>query len=449
MEHEAPRDATAESGDANRTGPLSSAARTRRYGWLLFFALWALYGALTNSRDLYYWSLHYRAAEAMVERHHFYLLPHVPGKPIGTDVVVYNGLIYPNKQPGSLMAGAFVYAVLYWIGFTYRDTFFLTAALVSFFTSALCTAIAAMVVFRLAAAWSKRLWWALGCALAFGIGSTALPYAGTLQHDAMASAFLLLAFFFAERRPFATGLFAGLAVTTSALPIPAATAVVLYSLWRNGRGRLLALLLGSVLGLLPMLVYNSVSFGNPLAAAVAGSAAGGSPTHVGAAIWQRLAGGPTVRRWHTLTYHAKALTWYAPIAWAGILGLCFFPRRLRREQILLASLILLEIAYLVVLGQYSNCQYGPRYLLAIMPFAALGLTGYAHIPYRRAAAVLLLALGCFSATVNVVGAMYGTMFCDPNRWAFAHYADAIRHRVFPSYPLLGIHGRDPRRSEPM
>ena len=53
-----------------------------------------------------------------------------------------------------------------------------------------------------------------------------------------------------------------------------------------------------------------------------------------------------------------------------------------------------------------------------------------------------MVVGVESVVINFVGALYGTMYCDP-AYGFLRYLDAIRQHVFFSYPLLGIDGRLP------
>ena len=115
----------------------------------------------------------------------------------------------------------------------------------------------------------------------------------------------------------------------------------------------------------------------------------------------------------------------------------------RRENATLLAIVVAQLAFVISLGTDGACQYGPRLLLPTMPFACLGLTTFAGRSWSRAAAAALVVVGAASAVINLVGALYGTMFCDVTHYAFLHYADAIRHRVFFSFPLLGIEGQAP------
>jgi hypothetical protein len=77
------------------------------------------------------------AVEAYVERRHLYLegsqVPRLQIQPV-VDAFLYQGHIYPAKQPGQFMAGAFAYFPLHALGLSYADNYLLTAALVTFLT---------------------------------------------------------------------------------------------------------------------------------------------------------------------------------------------------------------------------------------------------------------------------------------------------------------------------
>src|SRR5215475_7446705 len=157
-------------------------AETRsRFGrWLLttevilFLSLWLVYGLAINSSNLEEFGVQQSGVEAIVERHQF----HVDGLtswPVKGDVFGYNGHTFSNKQPGQAMAGAVVYAVLRLFGLSYAKNRLLSAALVTFFTASLLTAVAGVVVYRLAWEFDNResKSWAVVSALVFALGTTA------------------------------------------------------------------------------------------------------------------------------------------------------------------------------------------------------------------------------------------------------------------------------------
>jgi hypothetical protein len=423
------------------TADRGSAASLRGGRCLLFLSVWLLYGVLVQSKNQHDFGLQQMGVEAIVERGRFYLegSPTPELQPLG-DVFEYRGHLYAAKQPGQFMAGALVYALLYLCGLSYLTHFTLTAALVTFLTASLVTAAAALAVFELArglAGSRASVLWPLGTALTFALGTTAMPYAGIAHHDALASGYLVIAFYCVFRLAqtaascsgawaAGAGLFLGLTVTTSMLPFFMAVIAGLYFFSLRQWQRVPQFLAGGVLGLLPLLAYNALSFGNPfLMPNIAGSY---SDTYF-------------ALEWANFTaksrFYATMLTHYAPVCWCGLAGIAFFPRIARRERIALLALLTALAAYVLNIDTVGHCQYGPRYLLPLMPFAALGLIGFSHLAPRasRWAAGALLLVGLFSVATNVVGAMGGAMYCQIQHYAFPRYLATMASGQLAEFPL--------------
>ena len=91
---------------------------------LLFLSVWFVYGLTINSGNLTAFGLQQAGVEAYVERHHLYLegsqVELLKVQPV-VDAFLYNGHIYPAKQPGQFMAGAVAYAPLHLFGLNYSN----------------------------------------------------------------------------------------------------------------------------------------------------------------------------------------------------------------------------------------------------------------------------------------------------------------------------------------
>ena len=423
-----------------------SSARVRRRGLarvelFLFLTLWLGYGLTLNSGNLSEFNLQQIGVEAIAERGRFHLEgSRVPQLQPRGDVFEHGGHKYAAKQPGQFMAGALAYSLLRPFGVSYSANYLLASALVTFLTASLVTALAGVGVFRLAREFDPgSLSRPLAAALAYGFGTTAFPYAGIAHHDALASGYLLLAFYFARRvaaRPAArrerlqtalAGLLVGLTLTTSMLPALMAVVFCLYFLSLR-RWRLLPYLAGGALaGLTPLLVYNAASFGNPfLLPNVAGNY---SDTffHLDARNFAAKLG-----------FYSRMVALYVPVFALGLAGLLLYPRAHRREQLTTLGLVLVLAAYVLNIDTEGGCQYGPRYLLPLMPYACLGLLGFANLstPARRRLAFILLApAALFSTAVNLLGALHGGMYCDTARHAVAPYLAALARGETRTFPL--------------
>jgi hypothetical protein len=211
------------------------------------------------------------------------------------------------------------------------------------------------------------------------------------------------------------------------LPFTMVVVVALYLLALRRARPIVAALAGGVGGLVPLLVYNLVSFGNPFV-----------PANVVGNFSDTFLVLDAGNLWRKIVFYATRLTEYLPIAWLGLVGLALFPSSLRREQIVLAAQLAALAGYVCNIETIGGCQYGPRYLLPAMPYLALGLVGFAHFSQpglRRLAAGAVVAVLTVSVTINFVGALYGAMYCDVRRYAFLHYVEAIRHGVVRDFPL--------------
>ncbi len=413
---------------------------------LLFLFVWLVYGLTVNSRNLEAFGLQQMGVEAIVERGVFYLegskVPQL--QPLG-DVFVYEGHKYAAKQPGQFMTGALVYYVLNFFGLSYQKHYLMTAALVTFMTAALATALSVVALFRMARAMSKEgasLFWPVASALFYGLGTTVYAYSGIAHHDAIATAFTLLAFYAAfqiargeqtsKRQNIllagAAGLFLGLTVTTSMLVFWPALAVSLYFI-SLARWRLLPyFLLGGVAGLLPLFIYDAVNFGNPF-------------------LLPNVAGNYRDTFFHLdfdnftnkLRFYSRMSTQYAPVFWLGVVGLGFLPGKFRREKLAAAGAMVILCAYIFNIDTEGTCQYGPRYLMPVMAFGCLGLVGFSYLQSsgaRAALCAIVLVLGLLSFVVNAVGAAHGAMYCDLPRHAFWPHLASIRRGDTASFPLF-------------
>jgi hypothetical protein len=421
--------------------------KTHRLEILLFLCIWLVYGLTINSRNLEAFNLQQMGVEAIVERGAFYVEgSNSPQLQPREDVFDYGGHKYAAKQPGQFMAGAVVYFFLRFAGLDYIKNYLMTSALVTFLTASLVTALAAVALYRLARSMtahgkSTHLW-PLAVALLYAWATTLFPYAGIAHHDVIGSGFVVLAFYFASqlaqgpapegRAPFllalGTGLFLGLAVTTSMLVFWPAIVIGLYFLSLKRFRLLLPFLLGSAAGLAPLLFYNAVNFGNPL-------------------LLPNLAGNYRDTFFHLsldnfsakLGFYLKWTTLYAPLFWIGLAGLLWLPRAFRREKLAAAGAIIILCAYIFNIETVGTCQYGPRYLLPAMAFGCLGLTGFSHLEAKGARVfwqVLILLVGLLSLIINGVGALKGAMYCDLARHAFWPYLNSIRRGGMGSFPLF-------------
>jgi 4-amino-4-deoxy-L-arabinose transferase-like glycosyltransferase len=437
--------------DKEKPGTLTQRLRRAslaRLQVLLFLVLWLAYGAAINSDNLSKFNLQQIGVEAIVERHQFYLEgSDVPELFPQGDVFLFRGHKYAAKQPGQFMAGAVVYWVLSKLGLRYKDNYLLTSALVTFFTTSFVLALSAVAVFRIVcklANESQSLFWPMLTTLAYALATTVFAYSGIAHHDALATGYLVIAFYLIFHLPrrgwdgrgeiiqsAGAGLFLGLAVTTSMLVFFMAIVCAIYFLWLR-RWKLIPFFLTAiVIGLLPLFVYDAVSFGNPFLL----------PNVAGAQMFADTFFHFSAKNsGDKLVWYSTMLVVYAPVFVAGLFGLSYYPKTLKRTPVfltLVAMLVVLAV-YILNIQTGGDCQFGPRYLLPAMPFACLGIAGFSYLSTkaeRRVAGLIVLLIAVVSFAINLLGAVQGSMCCPDGRNALRDQLALLARGDVHYFPL--------------
>jgi hypothetical protein len=186
-------------------------------------------------------------------------------------------------------------------------------------------------------------------------------------------------------------------------------------------------LIGGVVGLAPLLFFNAVSFGNPF---LTSYIAGGYPESF--LHWD------LHNSLQKLRFYFWQITLYVPIVWVGILGLAAYPRALRREQFAILALFLAMAIQVLNIDSHGGCHYGPRFLLPLMPYACVGLSGFSYLRGRMSKVLALTAIALAAASsfvVSFVGALYGAMYCETEVYAFWRYLGPLRNAGWKDMPL--------------
>ena len=330
------------------------------------------------------------------------------------------------------MAGALAYSLLRPFGLDYLRSYFLTAALVTLLTSALCTAIAASLLYRVVLDWTSSVGWALAAALGYGLGhhGMAVYRHAAPRRDGRRLPLHRLLFHGRSGRSRVAS-FSVSRITTSMLAWVVTAILAVYFLLcsradpprtpslRRRRHRRSSRRCSSTTRSRsatrsdrPMFVEWPLRSSCPLA----------STRESGALLWEYAA-----PRW-SATRRSRCSVSSAPRS-------C--PPARRRERNLLLALARRSSAFVVFVHADGACQYGPRMLLPALPFAALGVAGFATMRRQALAATVVAVTASISAGINLLGALYGTHFCPHDRYAVERYLAAVREGVGVSLPLLG------------
>jgi 4-amino-4-deoxy-L-arabinose transferase-like glycosyltransferase len=345
------------------------------------------------------------------------------------------------------MAGASVYWVLHALGLRFANNYLLTSAVVTFFTTSLWLAASAIAVFRISRRLTKdpdSVFWPALTTFAYALATTIFAYSGIAHHDALATGYLVLAFYLIFDLPRAgwdgrreiarsagAGFLLGLAVTTSMLVLFMAIVCVLYFFWLRRWKLVPFFVAGLLVGLLPLFVYDARSFGNPFLL----------PNVAGAHLFADTFFHFSAKNFgDKIVWYSSMVIVYAPVILAGVFGLSYYPRALKRTPVFLSLIAMMIVlaAYITNIRTGGDCQFGPRYLMPAMPFACLGIAGYSYLSTvveRRIAGLLVLLVGLLSFAINLVGAIQGAMNCPDGRNALRDQLGRLVRGELNYFPL--------------
>jgi len=346
---------------------------------VLFVASWLIYGSMISRAEMRCYELFAAGIEAVVE-HGTYEVGHSRDPWLraaqGQDTFHFRGSTYrySARQPGVATLGAVPYVVLHLLGYSFRRDYDLVYAIVAWTTAGLLTALAVAALFLLLRRWGAPAWIATACALGYGLGTSAFPYTGVPHHDAQATALLVIGLWLLERardggNAWLPGVTLGLVVFFSLLPSLVVATLVAYGLYALPRRKALCTLAGFAIGLLPTLAYNWHYFGDPF---LTPNRAGGFTDTFLRPSWHR-----TWSRFNAYFGHGWLSSWkYEPTVPLGLVGLLWLPGRASKTKAFLALAAILHLAYILNIGTVGHSQYGPRYLIPLLPIALIGLSGW-------------------------------------------------------------------------
>ncbi|MBS1958249.1 MAG: hypothetical protein JST80_02135 [Bdellovibrionales bacterium] len=378
---------------------------------LAFLAVWFAYGLMTEADDLHTYSLYQGVAESIVERHTFAIgNSRAPDLREFGDVFNARDMWLPAKQPGSFVMASVPYAIFHLFGYNYSDDYRLVSAMTTWWTCGFLAALSVVLLFHflLTMGYARKV--AATCAFAYGFASTIFPYTGVPHHDVIATTFVLLAFMLmflsspmsSNRRVAFIGFLLGFTIFTSMLPALLVAALCLFSLYHLKFRKTVVVGFGFLLGYLPLACYNAHYFGSPFRQA--NQAGNYNDTFFKPSLdlfWTQL------NLYFGFNSYITAMK-CMPIFVLGLAGLFFLKPKLRRMQAIILVLVAIHLFYLFSIEAEGHCQYGPRYLIPLIPFAMIGVSAWFESAAQK---LVMFAALIWSFGVNLVGASGSSMYC--------------------------------------
>jgi hypothetical protein len=312
-----------------------------------------------------------------------------------------DGHLYSRKGIGTTL----VALPLYWLAVQWQKLGNVQTAML---TNGVVTALTGVLVLLFLRRLRYSAGVALGTALGFGLGTMAWPYARYLFSESLAGLGLMLSAYFLlryrdERDPVSLLLAgSGLAIAllsrlNNAIVAPFLGLLLLAYVAQPRPQNWRAWITPFVLFGLPVLAslavtgwYNSLRFGDVL--------------NTGYLPQERFST-PFFEGLYGLTFSpGKGLFWYNPLFFAAVAAWPAFFRRHRPEALLAATVVIAGIAfYAPWYLWWAGHSWGPRFLVTILPFAALSLAPALEAAFhRRTLAAGLATLAGLSVTVQLL-----------------------------------------------
>lgn len=389
------------------SGPIGRATTA----WLFLF-FWAVLGCFVHTVDQRAWNLLHAWVEAMGERSELHLdgatLPEFAGLADDT-YVADDGHRYARNAPGSYLFGAGMYRVVSSVtGISYRDSFELASCLVAWLVTGLATAIAATLMAHIGAMLTGSALGGVVIALAYGLGTLALPWSGLPYQHQTAAVWIVAALYLGGRLrdrespvvAAGAGLCLGLVPFFSYAQVPVAACVGLYVLasCRTGRERLIVAGAAAA-GIVPTLAMNAAYWGGPFTTVYQAS---GDPEVVDLVpSWSLV----RARLHFYLTNPASSLFFYSPVLVLGAVGLVRFPARHRALQVAALAGTLVTLGHLLIVGGRGAAQWGPRLVIPFTPLLVLGLAWWWGSQGRRITLVAVTVVSILCSAAGALGPM--------------------------------------------
>lgn len=306
-----------------------------------------------------------------------------------------NGHYYSDKAIGSSLIGAVVYTPVYWLAklINYDFNLWSIKHLLTFFVIGLPSAIGGSLVYVACTYVTTSKLQSYIATLAITLGTLWFPYSVVFFGHALAASLLFWAFFLIFRLRhkhivpphwyrFLIGLVLGFALiteyTTTLIVVPLIIYYI-YVTWHEQANRKASVVgipvIGGLLPLGSLAIYNTICFGNPLSP---GYAHVENPMFKNAMSQGLLGvGRPQLKVMYYLTVHpAHGLFWQSPVLLLSLLGTYFMLCTLRYRAeacitiVAFCSYLIMNSGYYAWWGHWAA---GPRHLVPMLPFLCLPL----------------------------------------------------------------------------
>lgn len=386
-----------------------------RYALLIFAILLTTYVYILPKQN---WNSRSRIAltRAIVEEGVF----HIDSFHEGTgDKAFFNGHYYTDKSIGPSMVAVPVYFLYRLVAsvplFDFLAQYQVVNVLATWFSTSIPSALLGVALFLFVSEFATKLSYAVLVSLLYGLATSALPFSTVVFQHQLSAAGLFIAFYIlwkiacdgADSRWFwIVGILAGLTIISDYW---SAVLICLIILWSVFKTREIKTLIPIALGALPfvliLLIYNGLSFGNPLTL-------GYALTEWDAVQGQGLFGVklPTLDGLWGITFSPfRGLFFVSPVLLLGFHGFYIMWKKKFDLSVLFLCLVLVIATFLFnasAVMWWAGYSIGPRYMLSVVPFLAVpmifSLNRLMPTTWSRIFVISLIVLSCANVWIQTL-----------------------------------------------
>jgi len=281
--------------------------------------------------------------------------------------------------------------------------------LVTVFTSSIFSSLTVVLVYKFTKFWDKNECNKIFVTFIAGLATLIFPYGQVFLDHGVATFFAFFAFYllfkmrherrFENKYLYLAGISSGFAITVSIVTAVISMFCLIY-LFIVDRKKLHFFILGGILGILPLLIYNFLIFNSPFQL---------TRFYLDPEIW-----GPFAQEklpselslcffsFYRQTFDSyKGLFFYYPILLLSFLGIYYAFKKYKIESLLFLALILIYI--LANKGWWTGgTSFGLRHLTPISPFLVVSLV-FVFQKSSKKIMFLIFLLFLYSTFVNLVG----------------------------------------------
>ncbi len=407
--------------------------------FVLFFLLfWLGAGLFVNSTNQVKFNINHLGLSNLAEKKTFALDPAVLDY-VHADVAMVNGKVLTNRHPGLSIVGAAVYTVLKPFTGGYGTSLIWTASWISFLTSTFFSALIALFTSIAAVRLGMRLRYGLILGAVTVLGTTLLPHATVIHHDVLLTLFVIINISWitgligTKKHAPIMGLLAGFGAASSgvgAVALPGLALAVIIYFRRDFLRVVIPYGVFSILGLLPLLLYN-LHYGGSLLTSTYVIA--GSSTNFPVFTLERILNN---LRFYLMSAEGSFPV-YSPVAAAGLIGL-FLSSELRRRLLpAVACVFASAFSYLLVMPSVGWCEFGPRFLMPFIPLFTLGFASVSGLGEGRQKfyMTLLVILSVMGLLLNIPAVLTTAMHCLKGFSPAQEWSNVLAGR-YSTFPLL-------------